>query len=104
MAMKKHLVFMLLACGLIAVERGSAQQPTQSRTVAPAKVVSRTTKAVNYRQRGATKIAFRGTGLMGGAYGEAKVESKRGRAEIEATFAGLEDATKLGLEYLTYVL
>jgi outer membrane protein OmpA-like peptidoglycan-associated protein len=102
--MKKHLIFALLACGLIAVERSAAQQPAQSKTVAPAKVVSRTTKAVNYRQRSATKIAFRGTGLLSGSYGEAKVESKRGHAAIDATFAGMEEATKFGLEYLTYVL
>jgi outer membrane protein OmpA-like peptidoglycan-associated protein len=67
--------------------------------------VSRTTKAVNYRRAGgATKIDFRGTELMQGATGEAKVESKSNRMEIEAKFQGFEDATKFGLEYLTYVL
>ncbi len=38
------------------------------------------------------------------AGGEAKVENKGTRVEIEAKFEGLEDATKFGLEYLTYVL
>jgi outer membrane protein OmpA-like peptidoglycan-associated protein len=67
--------------------------------------VSRTTKAVNYRRAGGTtKIDFQGTELMQGATGEAKVESKSNRMEIEAKFQGFEDATKFGLEYLTYVL
>jgi outer membrane protein OmpA-like peptidoglycan-associated protein len=67
--------------------------------------VSRTTKAVNYRQAGgSTKINFQGTDLMSTASGEAKVESKTSRIEIDAKFDGLQDSTKFGLEYLTYVL
>jgi len=38
------------------------------------------------------------------ASGEAKVESKSNRIEIDAKFESLEEATKFGLEYLTYVL
>src|SRR5271168_3814234 len=78
--------------------------PTQAAPAAPA-TVSRTTKAVNYRRAGGTtKIDFSGTELMQGATGEAKVESKSNRMEIEAKFLGLDEATKFGLEYLTYVL
>ncbi|MGC2234036.1 MAG: OmpA family protein, partial [Candidatus Acidiferrum sp.] len=44
------------------------------------------------------------TELMQGAAGEARVESKSGRIEIEAKFQGFDEATKFGLEYLTYVL
>src|ERR1700676_2127959 len=67
--------------------------------------VSRTTKAVNYRRAGgSTKIDFQGTELMQGASGEARVDSKSNRMEIEAKFTGFENATKFGLEYLTYVL
>jgi outer membrane protein OmpA-like peptidoglycan-associated protein len=71
----------------------------------PAKTVSRTTKAVNYRRAsGITKIDFHGTELMQQAGGEAKVQNKGNRTEIEARFTGLDEATKFGLEYLTYVL
>jgi outer membrane protein OmpA-like peptidoglycan-associated protein len=71
----------------------------------PGKTVSRTTKAVNYRRAGgSTKIDFQGTELMQQASGEAKVQNKGSRTEIEARFAGLDEATKFGLEYLTYVL
>ena len=67
--------------------------------------VSRTTKAVNYRKTsGSTKIALHGTELMQQSSGEAEVKNKNGRIEIEAKFAGFDEATKFGLEYLTYVL
>ena len=66
--------------------------------------VARTTKAVNYRRaNGATKVNFHATELMQGGSGEGKVENKKNRMEIEVKFTGLEDATKFGLEYLTYV-
>src|SRR5205814_758574 len=71
-------------------------------TTAP---VSRTTKAINYGRKGTTlKILFHGTDLMQQASGEAKVENKGNRVEIDAKFEGFEEATKFGLEYLTYVL
>ncbi|MGB2675539.1 MAG: OmpA family protein [Candidatus Acidiferrum sp.] len=71
----------------------------------PAQNVSRTTKAVNYRRAGgSTKIDFQGTELMTSANGEAKVQNKGNRIEIDAKFMGLDEATKFGLEYLTYVL
>jgi outer membrane protein OmpA-like peptidoglycan-associated protein len=41
---------------------------------------------------------------MPGASGEARVESKTGRLEINAKLNGLEPANKFGMEYLTYVL
>ncbi|HLK05434.1 MAG TPA: OmpA family protein [Candidatus Acidoferrum sp.] len=85
---------------------GFVASRVSSQTVAPAPApVSRTTKAINYRRSGTTlKIAFHGTDLMQQAGGEAKVENKGARVEIEAKFEGFEEATKFGLEYLTYVL
>jgi len=66
--------------------------------------IARAIKAVNYRRAGgATKVAFSGTELMPSGSGEAKVENKNNRMGIEVKFAGLEDSTKFGLEYLTYV-
>jgi outer membrane protein OmpA-like peptidoglycan-associated protein len=66
--------------------------------------VSRVMKAVHYRQGRNLKVSFRGTELMMGAVGEAKVEGKKTNITIDAKFENLEDATKFGLEYLTYVL
>jgi outer membrane protein OmpA-like peptidoglycan-associated protein len=68
-------------------------------------VIERTTKAVNYNHRsGATKVDFEGTLLLPRARGEAKVESKQGHIDIQATFEALQPATAYGAEYLTYVL
>jgi outer membrane protein OmpA-like peptidoglycan-associated protein len=59
---------------------------------------------VHYRlQGGTTKVDFQGTDLLRRATGEAKVEGKKTNFEIDAKFQGLEDATKFGLEFLTYV-
>lgn len=78
---------------------GSAQPAVAAPTV------SRTIKAMHYRlQGGSTRIDFRGTDMMQRASGEAKVEGKKTNFEIDAKFQGFEDATKFGLEYLTYVL
>src|SRR5215813_13998795 len=94
--MRKHLALLAIFCSLAAQSQTSAP---------PANNVSRTTKAVNYRHTGeATKIDFHGTELMQQASGEAKVESKKNRVEIDANFNNVDDATRFGLEYLTYVL
>jgi outer membrane protein OmpA-like peptidoglycan-associated protein len=77
---------------------------SQTNLAAKSTTVARTTKAVNYRRaNGSIKASFRGTELMQGGSGEAKVENRNNRMEIESKFTGLEDATKFGLEYLTYV-
>ncbi len=97
-----------LATILFAATLASAQTsaaPVTSNTPASATTVSRTTKAVHYRlQGGMTKVDFRGTDLLQRASGEARVEGKKTNFEIEVKFQGLEDATKFGLEFLTYVL
>jgi len=93
--------FYLALTGTLAIAAAPALGQTPA---AVSKNVSRTTKAVNYRRAGAVKIDFQGTELMGQASGEAKVQNKGNRTEIEAKFLGLDEATKFGLEYLTYVL
>jgi outer membrane protein OmpA-like peptidoglycan-associated protein len=71
----------------------------------PVPTVQRTIKAMHYRlQGGQTRIDFHGTRDLESATGEARVEGKKTNFEIEAKFEGLEDATRFGLEYLTYVL
>ena len=87
-----------LAILLVAATLASAQ-------TTPSPTVTRTTKAVHYRlQGGNTKVDFHGTDLLQGATGEARVEGKKTNFQIEVKFQNLEDATKFGLEYLTYVL
>ncbi len=66
--------------------------------------VSRTAKAVTYRRGGVAKVSLQGTNLMPGGTGEAQVENKGNRVEIEVRFEGMEPATKFGFEFLTYAL
>src|SRR5947207_6627811 len=83
----------------------SAQnQAGPAATSASAGSVSRTTRAVHYRLGGSLKTAFQATDLLPGSSGEAKVEAKKTSVTIDAKFQGMEEATKFGLEYLTYVL
>jgi outer membrane protein OmpA-like peptidoglycan-associated protein len=115
----KLITAFLTVCGCLAAQSPQAPNPTQRLTptendarmatgsmpIYRISVVQRTTKAVNYNHRsGATKIDFQGTLLLPNARGEAKVESKQGRIDIQATFAALQPATAYGAEYLTYVL
>ncbi len=98
----KKLALVLTLCAAASAQT-TTSVPTPSTT--PAATVSRTTRAVHYRlQGGMTKIDFQGTDLLQRASGEAKVEGKKTNFQIEAKFQNLEDATKFGLEYLTYVL
>lgn len=94
-------VFVLLGASLSA----AAQNPisTASNT-APSASVSRTVKAMHYRPGASVKIAFHATDLMPAAAGEAKIEAKKASISIDAKFQSMDDATKFGLEYLTYVL
>ena len=100
------IVSSLLILPLRSIGRAQVPNPTQQQVqpdvsgsvpVYRVTVVSRTTKAVNYRHRGgATKIDFRGTALLPEARGEAKVESKQGYIEIEVEFDDLQAATRFG--------
>jgi len=74
-------------------------------TVFRVNVFARTTKAVNYRHRGgSTTVDFRGTDLMPGVGGHAKVDGKVGRLAISAELTHLQPARSYGGQYLTYVL
>lgn len=91
-----------IAFSALAVAQTQSPLPSNAGVAA---TVSRTTKAVHYRlQGGTTKVDFRGTDLLQRASGEARVEGKKTNFEIDAKFSGLEDATKFGLEFLTYVV
>jgi outer membrane protein OmpA-like peptidoglycan-associated protein len=111
--MKRSYIFVGL--GILFCISGRAQQPVQqghgqidrsgSVPIFRVTVVARTTKAINYRHRsGSTKIDFRGTSLMPEAKGEAVVNSKQGRIEINTRMEHLSPAAQYGPEYLTYVL
>jgi outer membrane protein OmpA-like peptidoglycan-associated protein len=98
-------ISMAPALGAAAAQKAAAPAPSAPTVAAGSSGTSHTTKAVNYRHAsGSVKIAFQATDLLKGALGEAKVESKNNRMEVEAKFERMDDATKFGLQYLTYVL
>lgn len=101
----------LMVCGVISAQGSRTQDENAARMAAGSApiyrvtVTQRTAKAINYQHRGgSTTIDFRGTELLPGARGEAKVESKQGYIEIEVEFDDLQPATRHGAEYLTYVM
>ncbi len=105
--MMKAICVALFPIALLFAQNPAPPKSGQLEPVATFKAtsVARTAKAINYRHRsGSTKVDFRGTALMPQARGEATVESKQGRIEIDVNFRDLERATKFGAEYLTYVL
>jgi len=104
---KSATLFSVLLISLCAAaqQENTPVEPMDQIPVFRVNVVSRTTKAVNYRHRGgSTTVDFKGTSLMPEATGRAKVDSKAGRLEINAEFSRLQPANKFGVEYLTYVL
>ncbi len=69
------------------------------------RVIQRSTEAVDYRDRGGTtQLDFKGTSLMPGVDGRAKVTGHTGRLAIDASLRHLKPARDFGPEYLTYVL
>jgi outer membrane protein OmpA-like peptidoglycan-associated protein len=98
-------ILLILSLDLAGIAQQDQAERTENPTVFKSNVVTRTTKAVDYRHRGgSTKVDLRGTEIMPRAAGEAKVQSKTGRLEIDANLNGMDPANKFGPEYLTYVL
>jgi len=99
---RQAIIGLIFAAGAVAqtVEQKSGSVPIYRVTV-----VERSLKAINYKYRSLpTRVDFRGTVLMPAAKGEALVESKRGRTEIDAKLEKMEEPQRFGREYLTYVL
>ena len=68
-------------------------------------VVSKSVKAIGYRVGGgSTKVDLKGTDLMPEAIGEIRVEAKTGATSITVAIKGMSQPSKLGAEFLTYVL
>ena len=106
----KLLLTVVFALSLPVVAQNNSQstvavEPAKATTVFRVVVVSRTVQAVNYQYRsGSSKVDFSGTDLMPSAFGEARVNSKKGSIEIEAEFGNLQSPKTFGNEYLTYIL
>src|SRR5258706_613405 len=99
--MKQNATLLVLALSIPAF----SQQQSGPAPIYRVTVTERTVKAINYQYRsGPTLIDFRGTILMPKAKGEASVESKQGRCEIDVHFENVTEPSRYGREYRTYVL
>src|ERR1700683_2974187 len=107
-SMRQGAISLLIMAGLAfssgistpAQSYSQQPQPSYHVTMVPATIVT-----INYQHRsGSTTIGFQGSPLLPFAKGQAKVNGKVGRIQINAQFSKLEPAQKFGNEYLTYVL
>ncbi|HVT91420.1 MAG TPA: OmpA family protein [Bryobacteraceae bacterium] len=95
----------LLPAALAMAYAAPAPQSEPEPPVFKVNVVSKSTRAINYRHRsGSTEINFVGTAIMPKARGTAKVESRQGAISIDANFKDIGPPGQFGAEYLTYVL
>jgi len=95
----KKLALVFFALG-VTVGTASAQQG-----VPESNLIIKSVKAVGYQVGGwSTKVDLKGTELMSEAAGEAKVEARPGKTNIEVSIKDLAQPTKFGAEFLTYVL
>jgi outer membrane protein OmpA-like peptidoglycan-associated protein len=85
----------LLSSGLCAAQTAPAQGSGTVKT---------SIRAVGYQLGTTSKIDLKSSSLAPNAAGEATVEAKQGVTRIEAAVAGLVEPTKLGAEFLTYVV
>jgi hypothetical protein len=97
-----------LICVFLMATFASAQQdttliqPMDQTPLFRVTVVSRTTKAVNYRHRGgSTTVDMRGTELMPNVTGKAKVDGKNGRLQINVDLSKLGVPSSVGPQFLT---
>jgi hypothetical protein len=97
----KGLKLIFLSLSLVAAARLQGQQRPQERMT----LVERTTNVIDFGyETGAIRLDFEGTCLLPEAHGGATVERKRDHIEIDGEFDNLQDATRFGPEYLTFVM
>ncbi len=100
----QHKLFALTALAIsstFAAQAQNAPPPGDSVPLYRVTVVERTIKAVNYQYRSdPTLIDFRGTVLLPEAKGQATVQSKAGRTEIDAKFDHLSAPPVMAMNIL----
>lgn len=97
----KILTLIFLALGISACTSTADGQ----QEVPEPNLIIKSVKAVGYSVGGwSTKVDLKGTELMSQATGEAKVEARQGKTNIEVSIKDVAQPTRLGAEFLTYVL
>jgi outer membrane protein OmpA-like peptidoglycan-associated protein len=98
-----HNSVTILSCLVLCLSADTAAAQSEQKTPA-SNLVSKSVTAIGFPVGGGSiKVDLKGTELMTQANGEAKVEAKQGKTNIEITVKSLEQPSKLGAELLTYV-
>lgn len=96
----KTMFLGFVVCFLVQTPRIQAQQSDSTSAL-----LSKSAQAISYIVGGKTTIVnLKGTEVMPHAIGLAKVKANKGITNIEVDCSGLEEPTKFGAEFLTYVL
>lgn len=106
---KKQLFTFIVApailTALFLVATATAQQvPADARNVGAPVTEGNSALAISYPEGPSLRVKFNGTYRLPKASGEAKVERKRGRTEIEIRLDEMKPASFFGGDYATYVL
>jgi outer membrane protein OmpA-like peptidoglycan-associated protein len=89
---------------ILALTAGNPAAHSQDK-VSDSNLISKSVKAIGYRVGGgSTRVDLKGTDLMPEAIGEIKVAAKTGATNIEVSIKQMTQPSKLGAEFLTYVL
>jgi len=89
---------------ILALTAGNPAAHSQDK-VPDSNLISKSVKAIGYRVGGgSTKVDLKGTVLMPDAIGEIRVAAKTGATNIEVSVKQMTQPSKLGAEFLTYVL
>src|SRR5262245_17974273 len=89
----------------LAVSLAANIANAQTQQAVPASsLISKSVTAIGFPVGGSTKVDLKGTDLMPQASGEVKVEAKQGKTNINVTVNNIEQPSKLGAEFLTYVI
>jgi len=100
---RSRAIFLCLVVGLCVTACSARAQSQQN--VPASNMVSKSVTAIGFTVGGgSTKVDLKATALMPQANGEAKVEAKQGKTNIQVDVNDLAQPSKLGAEFLTYVV
>ena len=99
---RSRAIFLCLV-GLCITACSAAAQSEQN--VPPSSMTTKSVTAIGFTVGGgSTKVDLKGTALMPQANGEARVEALQGKTNIQVDVKDLAPPSKLGAEFLTYVV
>src|SRR5215467_2255470 len=100
----RHKTMVILSSLVLGLAAGTFSAQAQQ-DVPEFNLGNKSIKAIGYRVGGSsTKVDLNGTELMSSATGVAKVEAESGATSIEVALKNMTQPSKLGAEFLTYVV